>query len=172
MRNHSYENDFDLHENKTACRIHFHMKGFALRLVLKQRHERTRKWPISWSFPPSVHIVAWPARYTLDKSAEKMNGKVLVPSSHVKACDFLGFVEFFFFFLKSSTTIFPLHGPNNWVDRWRKLLRVRRRQNCPTRRSRWLGRNIFFCPISGTEFDHFWNWFGKNKFPGALQLLK
>ena len=25
--------DFDLHENETACRIHFHMKGFALRLV-------------------------------------------------------------------------------------------------------------------------------------------
>ena len=23
------------------------------------------------------------------------------------------------------------------------------------------------CPISGTEFDHFWNWFCKNKFPGA-----
>ena len=46
MRNHSYENDFDLHENKTAWRTHFHMKGFALRLVLKQRHERTRKWPI------------------------------------------------------------------------------------------------------------------------------
>ena len=31
---------------------------------------------------------------------------------------------------------------------------------------------ILFCPISGTEFDHFWNWFGKNKFPEALQLLK
>ena len=31
---------------------------------------------------------------------------------------------------------------------------------------------IFFCPMSGTEFDHFWNWLGKNKFPGALQLLK
>ena len=31
---------------KTACRTHFHMKGFALRLVLKQRHKRTRKWPI------------------------------------------------------------------------------------------------------------------------------
>ena len=30
MRNHSYENDFDLHENKTACRTHFHMKGFVL----------------------------------------------------------------------------------------------------------------------------------------------
>ena len=26
--------------------------------------------------------------------------------------------------------------------------------------------------ISGTEFDHFWNWFGKSKFPGALQLKK
>ena len=39
-----FENDFDLHENETACRIPFHMKGFALRLVLKQRHKRT--WPI------------------------------------------------------------------------------------------------------------------------------
>ena len=46
MRNHTYENDFDLHENETACRIHFHMNGFALRLVLKQRRKRTRKWPI------------------------------------------------------------------------------------------------------------------------------
>ena len=33
----------DLHENETACRIPFHMKGFALRLVLKKRHKRTRK---------------------------------------------------------------------------------------------------------------------------------
>ena len=47
MRNHSYENDFDLHENETACRTHFHVKGFARRLVLKQRHKRTRKWPIA-----------------------------------------------------------------------------------------------------------------------------
>ena len=46
MRNHSYENDFDLHENETACRTHFHIKSFALRLVLKQRHKRTRKWSI------------------------------------------------------------------------------------------------------------------------------
>ena len=38
--------EIDLHENETACRTHFHMKGFALRLVLKQRHKRTRKWPI------------------------------------------------------------------------------------------------------------------------------
>ena len=46
MQNYSYENDFDLHEKETACRTHFHMKGFALRLALKQRHKRTRKWPI------------------------------------------------------------------------------------------------------------------------------
>ena len=44
--NHCYENDFDLHENETAWRTHFYVKGFALRLVLKQRHKRTRKWPI------------------------------------------------------------------------------------------------------------------------------
>ena len=48
MQNHSYENDFDLHENETARRTHFHKKGFALRLVLKQGHKGTRKWPI-WS---------------------------------------------------------------------------------------------------------------------------
>ena len=42
----------DLHENETACRTHFHMKGFPLRLVLTQTHKRTRKWPID--DPPST----------------------------------------------------------------------------------------------------------------------
>ena len=44
MRNHPYENGFDLHENdhemhenETACGAHFHMKGFTQRVVLKQR---------------------------------------------------------------------------------------------------------------------------------------
>ena len=35
-----------------------------------------------------------------------------------------------------------------------------------------MGRKIFFWPISGTEFDYFWSRLGKNKFPGAFQLLK
>ena len=47
MRNHSYENDFDMHVNETACRTHFLMKSLALRLVLKQRHKRTWKWRIA-----------------------------------------------------------------------------------------------------------------------------
>ena len=29
----SYQNDFDLHENETACRTYFHMKGFVNKLV-------------------------------------------------------------------------------------------------------------------------------------------
>ena len=37
-----------MHENETACRTYFHMKSFALRLVLKQRRKRTRKWPIAF----------------------------------------------------------------------------------------------------------------------------
>ena len=41
----------DLHQNETACRTHFHMKGFALRLVLRQRYKRTRKWPIMPKIP-------------------------------------------------------------------------------------------------------------------------
>ena len=35
-------------------------------------------------------------KYTFDKFAEKIDGRVLVLSPHVKACDFLGSVEFFF----------------------------------------------------------------------------
>ena len=60
MRNHSYENDFDLYENETACRTHFHMEGFAIRLVLKQRHKKTRKWPFSWCFCAFVATPAFP----------------------------------------------------------------------------------------------------------------
>ena len=51
------ENDFDLHEKKTACRTHFHMKGFAPRLALKQRHKRTRKWPIRKSVLFTVLLI-------------------------------------------------------------------------------------------------------------------
>ena len=48
MRTHSNENDFDLHENGRAGETHFHMNGFARRLVLKQRQRVTRKWPIGF----------------------------------------------------------------------------------------------------------------------------
>ena len=36
MRNHSNENEFDLHENGRAGETHFHINGFARRLVLTQ----------------------------------------------------------------------------------------------------------------------------------------
>ena len=36
-------------------------------------------------------------RYSFDKSSEKIDGRVLVASPNVKACDFLGFVEYVFF---------------------------------------------------------------------------
>ena len=44
MRNHSNENEFDLHENELVGGTHFHMNDFALRLVLTQRQKGTRKW--------------------------------------------------------------------------------------------------------------------------------
>ena len=43
MRNHSSENDFDLHENEREGGTHFHMNGFARRVVLKQRQKVTRQ---------------------------------------------------------------------------------------------------------------------------------
>ena len=36
-------------------------------------------------------------RYTFYKFAEKIDGRVLVPSPHVKACNSLGFVEYVYF---------------------------------------------------------------------------
>ena len=44
MRNHSNENEFDLH----ASENNFHMNGFALRLILKKRQKSTQKWPIDF----------------------------------------------------------------------------------------------------------------------------
>ena len=46
MQNLSYENEFDLHENESVDGTHFHINGFAWRLVLRQRQKATRKWPV------------------------------------------------------------------------------------------------------------------------------
>ena len=53
-----------------------------------------------------VYISYKNLRYTFDQSAKKIDGRIFLPSPHVKACDILGFVEYFF--LKLSTTTFPL----------------------------------------------------------------
>ena len=48
MQNFSFENEFDLHENKRvgAKNIFLYEWSFARRLVLKQRQRATRKWSI------------------------------------------------------------------------------------------------------------------------------
>ena len=46
---HFHENDFDLHENERAGGTHFHLNGFAFRLVLTQKRSVTRK-PLSIGF--------------------------------------------------------------------------------------------------------------------------
>ena len=46
VHNLCYGNEFDLQDNKRAGKTHFHMKGCAPGLVLKQRQKATRKWPI------------------------------------------------------------------------------------------------------------------------------
>ena len=67
MRNHSNENEFDLHENGRTGETHFHMNGFAQRLLLTQRKMVTRKrticlrrvdalTPSDWTFQLSALI--------------------------------------------------------------------------------------------------------------------
>ena len=58
MRNHSNENDFDLHENGREGGTHFHMKGFARRLGLKKRQRVTWKWPIMTHSHPFSRLFA------------------------------------------------------------------------------------------------------------------
>ena len=48
MRTYSNEHYFDVHENGREGGTHFHMNGFARRLVSKQRQRVTRKWPIAF----------------------------------------------------------------------------------------------------------------------------
>ena len=44
VQNLSYENKFDFRENEPVGGTHFHMNGFAIRLVLTQRQQATQKW--------------------------------------------------------------------------------------------------------------------------------
>ena len=80
MQNHSYENDFDLHENETACRTHFHMKGFALRLVLKQMYKRTHKWPIMLPSLKTTHKLETDVQYNQSIYLHSINTGVQVAS--------------------------------------------------------------------------------------------
>ena len=76
-RNLCYENEFDLHENEPAGGTDFHLNAFALKLVLKQKHKRTRKWPIAAVQPRSQvsHLTAlW---------GERGGGKMRDPGNEV-----------------------------------------------------------------------------------------
>ena len=51
--------------------------------------------PASKSNSEIAYISYKNLRYTFDKSAKKSDGRVLVPSPHIKACNFLRFVKYF-----------------------------------------------------------------------------
>ncbi len=59
MRNHSNENEFDLHENGPEGETHLLMNGCARRLVLKQRQMVTRKWPITFDRQVNIALVSY-----------------------------------------------------------------------------------------------------------------
>ena len=42
-----YENEFDLCENERSRGTHFHVNGFAQKLLLTQMQKASRKWPIA-----------------------------------------------------------------------------------------------------------------------------
>ena len=54
MRNHSNENEFDLHENEHVGGTRFRMNGFALRLVLTRGQKGAQKWPIVLLIKPWI----------------------------------------------------------------------------------------------------------------------
>ena len=79
VRNLSCENQLSSQVHSDANLTHFHMKGFALGLVLKKRQKVTRKWLIisrnpltPFLFEGTVRLVSgvitqgWRTRYSLD----------------------------------------------------------------------------------------------------------
>ena len=48
-QNFSYESEFDLHENWLIDERHFHINGFAWRLVLTQRQRTSGKWRVTFN---------------------------------------------------------------------------------------------------------------------------
>ena len=58
MENLSHENEFDLYENEPVGGPHFHMNGFARRLIniLTQRQKTTREWPTGQLNQKNLHI--------------------------------------------------------------------------------------------------------------------
>ena len=89
----------------------------------------------------------------------------MFPSAQVSVCDFSGFVAPFF--LKLSTRIFRLH---TLIEEENQL--VYEGDRVPRLCSSLIGLENIFMANQGDEFSHFWNWFGKNKFPGVLPRLK
>ena len=71
MHNLSCENEFYLHENEN----HFHIKGWALNLILIRRPGGTRKWPIHGTVEPLFR------RHTRDQGKCPLNRGV--PSTEV-----------------------------------------------------------------------------------------
>ena len=80
-------------ENETACKTHFHMKGFALRLVLKQRHKRTRKWPIgeeltnqNVTWEQEIAIFFWNEPLTLKNTSIYISTKLQTQQNVCEVC--------------------------------------------------------------------------------------
>ena len=71
----------------------------------------------------------------------KSSGRVLIPSYHVRACDFLSFVEYFFLKLP---TIFPLYGPKNKIDE--KTTSCKKATELPDKMSSLIGQKNIFLP--------------------------
>ena len=57
VRNLSYENQFSTQVHSNANQTHFHMKGFALGLVLTQRQKATREMAYSSPHSSGDHLI-------------------------------------------------------------------------------------------------------------------
>jgi len=97
-------------------------------------------------------------RYTFHRSAVKIDQRKLFLAPMLQLVISSASLNLFFW-----NSPLEFSRASNYRDSWGKPLRVRRQQSRPAERPPWLAGKIFFWPISGTEFKHFWTWFGKNK---------
>ena len=101
---------FHFHVNQ----IHFHKNGFAFRLALKQRHKRTRKWPITqsidwlinaiseWTKLPTVRGVVWSSPRFRAPRWSRWRWKVMKNSQFQKAVFYWAYI-----ILSQSVVLLP-----------------------------------------------------------------
>ena len=158
-------------------KLHFHMKGFALSLILKQRHKRTRKWPIAirGTILKSLHdeykwmrkfweILQWGSMKKLYLSIESSCSTILIKKNPLIVTNCLvdthsyEYVLYLKFLSISWITLICENQHGKFLSSMRSLSRVSLADNLCVRVSSRSPGEVLFNTVFGV-CPEFWNFY-------------